>query len=134
VILLYTIKKPADTVHHPGWWALGVTVYAMQGAGRGIFESVNKGLTIDFFPGRAPAAFANVIFQNSLASALAFLIFPSLSTPAATAITGTVCVIAVPSVMYAWQIKKREREGVVESSSVRDSKAYARTGNDFAYA
>ena len=92
------------------------------------------GLTIDFFPGRAPAAFANVIFQNSLASALAFLIFPSLSTPAATAITGTVCVIAVPSVMYAWRIKQREQEGVVESAQVRDAKATSKVGNDFAYA
>jgi hypothetical protein len=53
-------------------------IYALQGVGRGIFESTNKAVVADFFGDRAPAAFANVIWSSGGASAVGYFWFTSM--------------------------------------------------------
>jgi len=57
-----------------GWWL--VVLYLLQGMGRAIFESTNKGVFADFFPRPEDSvgAFANVMLQVTLAFALCFFL------------------------------------------------------------
>lgn len=59
----------------PGGWGWGIMVfYVLQGLGRGVYESTNKGIFADFFPGeKSTGAFANCILQNTGASTITFL-------------------------------------------------------------
>ena len=60
-----------------GTWGMLVPLYMLQGLGRGIFESTNKGVIADFFPGpKAAAGFANFVVLSGGAS---FLMFFSLN-------------------------------------------------------
>jgi len=53
----------------PGGWGWGIMVfYVLQGLGRGVYESTNKGVFGDTFPGSlGMGAFANCMMQNSFA-------------------------------------------------------------------
>mmetsp|Transcript_153 Transcript_153/g.335 ORF Transcript_153/g.335 Transcript_153/m.335 type:complete len:428 (+) Transcript_153:119-1402(+) len=55
-----------------GWWL--TTLYLLQGGGRGVFESTNKGVFSDFFPEDPTAAFANQQLQTTMAFALCFFL------------------------------------------------------------
>ena len=88
-------------------------IYTLHGVGRGTFESVNKGLTVDYFPHRAPAAFANIIFQNSLSSALGFLLFPRVSAAVAIVVTGATAALATPALLLAARIRGDRRTAEV---------------------
>merc|ERR1712224_848905 len=59
-----------------GGWGAGIVIfYIFQGLGRGVYESTNKGIFADFFPGeQSVGAFANCILQNTFASTVTFLI------------------------------------------------------------
>ena len=85
----------------------------MHGVGRGTFESVNKGLTVDYFPTRAPAAFANIIFQNSLSSALGFLLFPRISVGAAIVVSGVAIALVAPALLVAARVRGDRRAAEV---------------------
>lgn len=83
----------------PGGWGWGICVfYVLQGMGRGVYESTNKAIFGDMFPGeKAVGAFANCMMQNTMASTVGFamgslgidpfaqvwlvLIFSALSAP-----------------------------------------------------
>ena len=103
--VVYMLPPADDGAATAGVWGLAVISYVLQGGGRGIFESVNKGLTIDCFPGRAPSAFANLVFWNAGSTALAFLVFPFLSTAAVLTISGVAALLTVPAVLYAANLK-----------------------------
>ena len=90
-------------------WLLAVAIYGLQGVGRGIFESVNKSLTIDWFPGRAPAAFANIIFQNSASTALGYILFPYIPIQASIGMCLCVAVLSIACVYVGDGRKRRER-------------------------
>jgi MFS family permease len=63
----------------PQNWGWGIMVlYVAQGLGRGVYESTNKVVFADFFPGNAPGAFANVMLQGSFAFALCFFFSAAL--------------------------------------------------------
>jgi len=57
-------------------WGWGLVVlYVLQGLGRGVYESTNKGLFADVFPGQqSPGAFGNVMMQSTLAFTLCFFL------------------------------------------------------------
>jgi len=61
-----------------GWWL--VVLFFLQGTGRAIYESTNKGVFTDFFPRPEDSvgAFANVMLQVTLAFALCFFLSGSL--------------------------------------------------------
>jgi MFS family permease len=63
-------KTPAD-------WQWGALIfYAFMGTGRAVYESTNRAVMSDFFPGatKSAAAFANVFVFNGACSCLAFIL------------------------------------------------------------
>mmetsp|Transcript_66526 Transcript_66526/g.124090 ORF Transcript_66526/g.124090 Transcript_66526/m.124090 type:complete len:444 (-) Transcript_66526:136-1467(-) len=63
------IGTPAD-------WGWGVLLFpCFQGIGRAVYESTNKAIFADFFPGpKSPGAFANVFVFGTGASTIAFIL------------------------------------------------------------
>jgi len=59
----------------PGGWGWGIIVfYLLQGLGRGVYESTNKGIFGDYFQGeKAPGAFANCMMQSTASSTVMYL-------------------------------------------------------------
>ena len=56
-----------------GTWGMLVPLFVLQGLGRGIFESTNKGVIADFFPGpKAAAGFANFVVLSGGSSFMMF--------------------------------------------------------------
>lgn len=55
------------------WFGL-VSIYFLQGLGRATFEGTLKALFADYFPYEKEGAFANIILQNGLSSALAYVL------------------------------------------------------------
>jgi len=52
-----------------------VGLYMLHGLGRGVWESTNKAVIIDFFPNDPKAAFANVIVSSGSASTIGFFLY-----------------------------------------------------------
>jgi hypothetical protein len=70
-----------DPVEDLGKWAVLPALFCVFGTGRAVWEGPNKAVTADFFSGKdAQPAGANVVFQNGLTSAVAFYVYPSLSS------------------------------------------------------
>jgi len=55
-------------------WGMLIIVYALQGMGRATFEGTLKGIFADYFPYEKDGAFANIILQNGLSSAMAYIL------------------------------------------------------------
>merc|ERR1712224_1069917 len=81
--LLSFVQLPCpDTGPHageclgPGGWGWGIMIfYVLQGLGRGVYESTNKGIFADTFPGgKGIGAFANCMMQNTLSSTAGFVL------------------------------------------------------------
>lgn len=62
-----------------GWgWSL-LIFYLLQGTGRAVYESTNRAVFADFFPGaKSEGAFANCMLQSSLAFATCFFLSSAL--------------------------------------------------------
>mmetsp|Transcript_27400 Transcript_27400/g.63285 ORF Transcript_27400/g.63285 Transcript_27400/m.63285 type:complete len:442 (-) Transcript_27400:140-1465(-) len=60
----------------PAEWGWGVLLFpCFQGIGRAVYESTNKAIFADFFPGpKSPGAFANVFVFGTGASTVAFIL------------------------------------------------------------
>jgi len=64
---------------HVESWGAGVLLFfVLQGLGRGVYEGTNKVVFADFFPGKAPGAFANCMMQNSFAFSVCFFLSAAL--------------------------------------------------------
>merc|ERR1712129_4417 len=63
-----------------GYWGESlISLYVLQGMGRAVYESTNKAVFADFFPGEKSAgAFANCMMQNSVAFFASFILQSSL--------------------------------------------------------
>eukprot|EP00934_Nitzschia_sp_Nitz4_P009131 Nitzschia sp. Nitz4//scaffold131_size63436//48711//50296//NITZ4_006283-RA/size63436-snap-gene-0.45-mRNA-1//1//CDS//3329535292//9121//frame0 len=61
-----------------GWWSL-IGLYSCMGVGRATYEGTLKATYVDFFSYEKEGAFANLIIQNGLSSALGFYL--SISVP-----------------------------------------------------
>eukprot|EP00747_Dinoflagellata_sp_TGD_P024609 gnl/TRDRNA2_/TRDRNA2_130672_c1_seq1.p1 gnl/TRDRNA2_/TRDRNA2_130672_c1~~gnl/TRDRNA2_/TRDRNA2_130672_c1_seq1.p1 ORF type:complete len:463 (-),score=82.77 gnl/TRDRNA2_/TRDRNA2_130672_c1_seq1:81-1427(-) len=61
---------------HPEEWGWGALIfYVLMGIGRAVYESTNKAIFADFFPGeKSPGAFANVFVFGTGASTVAFVL------------------------------------------------------------
>jgi len=77
IALLSLIPAPSCdlTFKGPACWGWGMVVfYVLQGLGRGVYESTNKAIFADFFPGeKSVGAFANCILQNTGSSTIGFI-------------------------------------------------------------
>jgi len=58
---------------HWGWLSL-LFIYSMHGTGRATFEGTLKATFADYFSSEKEGAFANIILQNGLSSALGFIL------------------------------------------------------------
>ena len=69
-----------------GWgWSL-LSLYFLQGSVRAVYESTNRAVFSDFFPGRSEGAFANCLLQSSLGFATCFFLQNSLTDQLSTII------------------------------------------------
>lgn len=55
-------------------WGMLIMVYAFQGMGRATFEGTLKAIFADYFPYEKEGAFANIILQNGVSSAAAYVL------------------------------------------------------------
>lgn len=70
-----------------GWGFWMLSLYALQGLGRAVYESTNRAAFADFFEGElAQLAFANCALQSNLGFALSFFLQASLSKTSLAAI------------------------------------------------
>ena len=70
VALPFIIQPNAESW---GWGGL-IMVYSLQGLGRATFESTLKATFADFFSYEKEGAFANIILQNGLSSAIGYIL------------------------------------------------------------
>ena len=93
-----------------GWgWSL-LSLYFLQGSVRAVYESTNRALFSDFFPGRSEGAFANCMLQSSLGFATCFFLQNSLS---AEQLSGIIVALALSSSLgYTFASNVRETKEV----------------------
>ena len=94
-----------------GWSELSV-VYALQGLGRGAWESINRAVWAERFPACADAAFAALLLQFGLASTFAYIAFPHLPPLHAMIICACASVLAAVGCVIADGQHKRGRENM----------------------
>lgn len=87
----------------------GVLIFPiLMGFGRAVYESTNKGVFVDFFPGdKSPGAFANVMAFGTLSSSVVFVLN---STDASSVVIWLLMAFAVctpPSIAAAMWLKSR---------------------------
>eukprot|EP00438_Fugacium_kawagutii_P007334 Skav235728 [mRNA] locus=scaffold280:855828:857354:+ [translate_table: standard] len=91
-----------------GWgWSL-LSLYFLQGSVRAVYESTNRAIFSDFFPGQAEGAFANCMLQSSLGFATCFFLQNSLS---AEQLSGIIVALAVSTSLgftFASNLKQAE--------------------------
>ena len=74
VVLPFCIQPDASAY---GWPSL-VVVYALHGMGRATFEGTLRSTFVDYFSYEKEGAFANIIFQNGVASGVGYILTFSL--------------------------------------------------------
>ena len=92
-----------------GWPGL-VSIYAVQGIGRSVWEGVFKAQWASRFGKSAPGAFANLIVQFGSSSIVAYLLLPNLPLPAACAIC--IMIAALSAICFSlFECQNRARAG-----------------------
>jgi len=87
-----------------GWLILGL--YLLQGSGRAVYESTNRALFSDFFPGsKSEGAFANCMLQSSLAFAVCFFLQSSIAPKDLGSIVLGLSALIVPGYLVAKQVR-----------------------------
>jgi len=77
VYLIELVVYLSYTAEQMGSWGRLVPMYILHGLGRAVWEGTNKAVIADYFPGEKSAgAFANVVLQSGLSSAIGFFAFP----------------------------------------------------------
>lgn len=96
----------------PGGWGLGILLfYLLQGCGRGVYESTNKGLFADFFPGeRAIPAFTNVMVQSSLSAAISFMLLDANQIQLSLYGLLLCAALTFPCLVIATRLQRREQK------------------------
>ncbi|CAE7544317.1 Unc93a [Symbiodinium natans] len=106
-------------VGHPADWGWGVLVfYILMGVGRAVYESTNKAIFADFFPGEASAgAFANVFVFGTGASTAAFILGATQQDGAEVYLLISFAALTIPGYMAASLIRRKEDSDSSGSSS-----------------
>jgi hypothetical protein len=77
----------------------------VQGIGRGHFESTNKAVFADFFPGsKSEPAFANFVIWSGLSMTIGYFILPHLSS----AVSSLLCVFSAVVGGVCYMVAERE--------------------------
>merc|ERR1712232_1466486 len=101
------LSKIIPNGEHSGFLVL--VFPCLMGFGRAVYESTNKGVFADFYPGEKSAgAFANVMMFGTLSSSITFLLnaFKKADYGIYLLIFCSVC--TYPGIAYATHSKKRE--------------------------
>lgn len=86
-------------------WSI-VVLYVLQGSGRAVYESTNRALFADFFPGsKAEGAFANCMLQSSAAFATCFFLQASLGGAELGNVVIVFAALTVPGFLLAQQLR-----------------------------
>eukprot|EP00933_Yihiella_yeosuensis_P033838 TRINITY_DN2745_c1_g2_i1.p1 TRINITY_DN2745_c1_g2~~TRINITY_DN2745_c1_g2_i1.p1 ORF type:complete len:458 (+),score=86.32 TRINITY_DN2745_c1_g2_i1:80-1453(+) len=96
----------------PSEWGLGALIfYALMGVGRAVYESTNKAMFADFFPGeKSPAAFANVFVFGTAASTVAFILGANKNDTPELYLLITFAALTFPGYLMASWFHRRESE------------------------
>lgn len=89
-----------------------LVLYVVHGLGRGVWESTNKAVILDFFPNDAMAAFANVIVSSGLASTIGFFMYEfdsDLKNHPLVVTTITVVLCAISLITYPMAVYQNGR-------------------------
>jgi len=105
IALLSLITAPDG--EGPGGWGWGIVVfYLLQGLGRGVYESTNKGIFADFFPGeKGVGAFANCMMQNTASATVGYALGLGEVDQYAVYILIPSALLTVPMLMVATRMK-----------------------------
>jgi len=105
IALLSLITAPDG--EGPGGWGWGIVVfYLLQGLGRGVYESTNKGIFADFFPGeKGVGAFANCMMQNTASATVGYALGLGEVDQYAVYILIPSALLTVPMLMAATRMK-----------------------------
>ncbi|CAE7213219.1 Unc93a [Symbiodinium pilosum] len=105
-------------VGQPATWGWGVLVfYVLMGIGRAVYESTNKAIFADFFPGEAsPGAFANVFVFGTGASTAAFILGATQQDGAEVYLLISFAVLTIPGYIAA-SLMNRKEDSETDSSS-----------------
>merc|ERR1712203_1022924 len=83
--------------------------YVLQGLGRGVYESTNKGVFGDTFPGaQGVGAFANCMVQNTFSSTVGFLLGTAGWQKSEVWLVLVFSVLSVPGLIVAQSIQRTE--------------------------
>eukprot|EP00300_Choanocystis_sp_HF-7_P009090 c16261_g1_i1.p1 GENE.c16261_g1_i1~~c16261_g1_i1.p1 ORF type:complete len:191 (-),score=35.54 c16261_g1_i1:116-688(-) len=96
-----------------GDWSFVVLVYAMYGAGRCVWEGTNKAALADFFPKKAPPAFATIVMASGASSGAGYLLVPVMHRDHFLAGCLVVASLSIFSSGAAFAIWKRDRASIV---------------------
>ncbi|CAE8733026.1 unnamed protein product [Polarella glacialis] len=115
--LLSLITAPAG--RGPGGWGWGILAfYVLQGLGRGVYESTNKGIFGDFFPGpQGVGAFANVMVQGTLSSSIGFILVATKTEQAMIYLLLVSATMTFPCYLVARMIQQRKQGEHQDSES-----------------
>lgn len=96
----------------PGGWGWGILIfYILHGLGRGVYESTNKGVFADTFPGeRGMAAFANAMMQNTFSSTVGFVLGVVKFEEIEVYILLLFAIITVPGLYLAKRMQEKEKK------------------------
>jgi len=98
-------------VGNPAEWGWGALIfYIFMAIGRAVYESTNKAIFADFFPGeKSPGAFANVFVFGTGASTVAFVLGASSSDMPELYLMLVFGVLTFPGFVLASFLSKRDR-------------------------
>lgn len=86
-------------------------LYILHGLGRGVYESTNKGVFADTFPGeRGMAAFANAMMQNTFSSTVGFVLGVVKFEEIEVYILLLFAIITVPGLYLAKRMQEKEKK------------------------
>lgn len=99
------------------WGASLISLYVLQGMGRAVYESTNKAVFADFFPGEKSAgAFANCMMQNSVAFFASFILQSSLEDKSVLAwIVLILAALTLPGYLAASRLRRPASASLTQS-------------------
>jgi len=101
------------------WGAALISLYVLQGIARAVYESTNKAVFADFFPGdKSPPAFANCMMQSSTAFFASFILQSTLTTEQKGTLAWIVLALAAsifPGYLVASKLRGRASAGLSQS-------------------
>lgn len=94
----------------PGGWGWGIVVfYILHGLGRGVYESTNKGIFTDYYPGqKSMGAFANCMMQNTAAGTIGFIMGAASVDKDEVWVILMFSIATVPCLLLAKALKKND--------------------------